>query len=170
MRTRTPSMTKSAQRSRRYRERQKALRSASRDVTTVIPETPVVPRETPVTPVTVTVAPQIEVIPSRARRWSAIGRAAVGLAIVSTGAFIAYTSMRANAWFGHSLTPDPTAADIYANLSVAAEVLACLIPTGILFYRRSGERFTALRGWLLMVIVLTVAFCAAGGFAVTNLN
>jgi len=163
-------MTKSAQRSRRYRERQKALRSASRDVTTVIPETPVVPRETPVTPVTVTVAPQIEVIPSRARRWSAIGRAAVGLAIVSTGAFIAYTSMRANAWFGHSLTPDPVAGEIYSHLSIAAEVIASLIPTAIRFYWQNGEAWTAARGWVLMAVALVVVFFAAGGFAVTNLN
>jgi hypothetical protein len=45
----------------------------------------------------------------RYRTWSAIGRAGVGLAIVTTGAWIAYTSMRGNAWFGHSFTPDQTA-------------------------------------------------------------
>ena len=69
----------------------------------------------------------MEVIPPPAPRryWSALGRAGVGLAIVSTGAFIAYTSMRANAWFGHSLTPDPVAGEVYSQLSVAAEVLAC---------------------------------------------
>jgi hypothetical protein len=116
------------------------------------------------------VAPQIEVIPPRPLRWSAIGRAAVGLAIVFTGAFIAYTSMRASASFGRSITFDPVAGDVYSNLSVAAEILACLLPTGITFYLRSGERFTALRGSPLMAIALTVVFFAAGGFAVTNLN
>src|SRR5262249_19111910 len=152
---------KSAERSRRYRERQKALRSASRNVTTVVPETPVLPTETPVTPVTVAVAPQIEVIPPRPRRWSAIGRAVVGLAIISTGAFIAYTSMRANAWFGHSLTPDPVAGEVYSHLSVAAEIIACLIPTGIRFYFQNGEVWSALRGWALMAVALVVVFFAA---------
>jgi hypothetical protein len=104
------------------------------------------------------------------RFWSAIGRTMVGTAIVATGAFIAYTSMRANSWFGHSLTPDPTAGEIYSNLSVAAEVLATLLPTGIMFYRRNGEAWTALLGWLLLVVALVVVFFAAGGFAVTNLN
>jgi hypothetical protein len=102
--------------------------------------------------------------------WSAIGRAGVGLAIVSTGAFIAYTSMRANAWFGHSLTPDPVAGEVYSHLSVAAEVIACLLPTGIRFYAQDGEWWTALRGWVLMAVALVVVFFAAGGFAVTNLN
>jgi hypothetical protein len=114
--------------------------------------------------------PRIEVLPPRYRPWSAIGRAGVGLAIVVTGGWIAYTSMRGNSWFGHSLTPDQTAGDIYSQLSVAAEVLACLIPTAIRFYAQDGERWTVLRGWALMLVTLAVVFLAAGGFAITNLN
>jgi hypothetical protein len=114
--------------------------------------------------------PRIEVLPPRYRPWSAIGRAGVGLAIVATGAWIAYTSMRGNSWFGHSLTPDPAAGEIYSNLSVAAEVLACLIPTGIRFYWTSGEPGSAMRGWTLMAVALVVVFFAAGGFAVTNIS
>jgi hypothetical protein len=105
-----------------------------------------------------------------ARSWSAIGRAAIGLSIIGTGAFIAYTSMRANAWFGHSLTPDPVAGEVYSHLSVAAEVIACLIPTATRFYWQDGDWWTALRGWLLLAVALVVVFFAAGGFAVTNLN
>jgi hypothetical protein len=107
---------------------------------------------------------------SAPRFWSAIGRGGVGLAIVATGAFIAFTSMRANSWFGHNLTPDPVAGEVYSHLSVAAEVIACLLPTGIRFYAQAGERWTALRGWVLMAVALAVVFFAAGGFAVTNLN
>jgi hypothetical protein len=102
--------------------------------------------------------------------WPTIGRALVGSAIICTGAFIAYTSMRANAWFGHSLTPDPTAGEVYSHLSVAAEVIACLIPTAVRFYWQDGDWLTALRGCLLMAVALVVVFFAAGGFAVTNLN
>jgi hypothetical protein len=102
--------------------------------------------------------------------WRASGRVLVGLAIAGTGAWIAYTSMRGNAWFGHSLTPDPAAGEIYSNLSVAAELMACLIPTAMRFYWTDGEAWTAVRGWALMVVALVVVFFAAGGFAVTNLN
>jgi hypothetical protein len=104
------------------------------------------------------------------RRWRAVGRVSVGLAIVGTGAFIAFTSMQANSWFGHALTPDPVAGEVYSRLSVAAEVIACLIPTGIRFYWANGEAWSAVRGWALMAVALVVVFFAAGGFAVTNLN
>ena len=109
-------------------------------------------------------------LPARPTWWAAIGRTMVGLAIVFTGAFIAFTSMRANSWFGHSLTPDPTAGEVYSHLSVAAEVIACLIPTATRFYWQDGDWWTALRGWALMAVALTVVFVAAGGVAVTNLT
>ena len=107
---------------------------------------------------------------SHGHRWRATGRVTVGLAIVGTGAWIAYTSMRGNAWFGHSLNPDPTAGEIYSNLSVAAEVMACLLPTAMRFYWTNGEHWTAIRGWALMAVAFVVVFFAAGGFAITNIN
>jgi hypothetical protein len=100
--------------------------------------------------------------PPPPRGVSSVGRAGVGLAIVSTGAFIAYTSLRANAWFGRSLTPDPVAGEVYSNLSVAAEIIACLIPTGIRFYWTSGEPWTALRGWALMAVGRTSILGSTG--------
>jgi hypothetical protein len=156
-----------------------AVRNAARDAATVTaPDSGYVARLLMLEPapaanaVTRLMEPRIEVLPPPARRrsWTAVGRAGVGLAIVCTGAFIAYTSMRGNAWFGHSLTPDPVAGEVYSNLSVAAEIIACLIPTGIRFYWRNGEPWTAVRGWLLMAVALVVVFFAAGGFAVTNIN
>ena len=66
--------------------------------------------------------------------------------------------------------PDPTAGEIYSNLSVAAELMAGLIPTAIRFYWQNGERWTALRRWGLMAVALVVVFFAAGGFALTNIN
>jgi hypothetical protein len=172
MKMKTPS--KSAIRARRWRETRKLALANAANAPANAPvaeiEHPVVPAQTSVTPVTVTPVDKIEIIPPRSRPWSAFGRTAVGLAIISTGAFIAYTSMRANAWFGHSLTPDPVAGEVYSHLSVAAEIIACLIPTGIRFYFQNGEVWSAVRGWALMAVALVVVFFAAGGFAVTNLN
>jgi hypothetical protein len=156
-----------------------AVRNAARDAATVAaPGSDYVARLLMLEPapaanaVTRLMEPRIEVLPppTRHRFWTALGRAGVGLAIVCTGAFIAYTSLRANAWFGHSLTPDPVAGEVYSNLSVAAEIIACLIPTAIRFYWQNGEPWTALRGWALMAVALVVVFFAAGGFAVTNIN
>jgi hypothetical protein len=90
--------------------------------------------------------------------------------MVGIGAWIAYNSIRSNAWFGHSLAPDPTAGDIYSNLSVGAELAACAIPTANKFYWQDGNRWTVVRGWMLMAVALVVVFFAAGGFAVTNIN
>ncbi len=156
-----------------------AVRNAARDAATVAaPGSDYVARLLMLEPapaanaVTRLMEPRIEVLPppTRHRFWTALGRAGVGLALVCTGAFIAYTSLRANAWFGHSLTPDPVAGEVYSNLSVAAEIIACLIPTAIRFYWQNGEAWTAVRGWALMAVALVVVFFAAGGFAVTNIN
>jgi len=165
MKTKTSSMTKSAVRARRWRENRKLALANATNVPTNALTTAI---SSPVESVTA----RVEVIPPQPprRAWTSLGRAGVGLAIVSTGAFIAYTSMRANAWFGHSLTPDAVAGEVYSHLSVAAEILATLLPTGAMFYARSGERFTAARGWALMAVSLVVVFFAAGGFAITNLN
>jgi hypothetical protein len=160
--TKTPKDPTGAERQRRYKAKRRAQLALA-----VAANAPL-PAAVTTEPVTV-VTPRVEVLPPR-RHWQAAGRLAVGTAIVATGASIAITSMRGNAWFGHSLTPDPQAGEIYATLSVAAEVLACLIPTGIRFYSAIGERWTALRGWALMAVALVVVFFAAGGFAVTNIN
>jgi hypothetical protein len=102
--------------------------------------------------------------------WGTIGRKVWGLGLIGTGAFIAVTSLQANAWFGHSLTPDPIAGEIYSRLSVAAEVVACLLPTAIGFYRADRRPLAALWGTGLMAVALVVVFFAAGGFALTNIS
>jgi hypothetical protein len=154
---RVPKDPTGAERQRRYKAKRKAQQQLPATVTT---------------PVSAPVVACVEVLPSTQPRryWSAVGRSTIGLAIIGTGAWIAVTSMAANGWFGSSISPDPLAGRIYANLSVAAEVMACLIPTGIRFYCNGGERWTAFRGWALMAICLAVVFLASGGFAISNLN
>ena len=102
--------------------------------------------------------------------WNTIGRGVVGLALVGLGIALALTSMQANAWFGHSLTTDETAGEIFTRLSVLAEIVACVLPSAIRFYWRDGDRWTALRGNLLLAVALIVVFFAVSGFVLTNLN
>jgi hypothetical protein len=104
------------------------------------------------------------------RGWSAIGRGLVGMAVAGCGVAIAVTSIRANAWFGKSLTTDADAGEIFSRLSVLAEVTACLIPTANRFYWQDGEWRTALRGFLLMAVALTVVFFAASGFVLNTIS
>jgi len=104
------------------------------------------------------------------RRWQAVGRGVVGLAVAGCGVAIAVTSIRANAWFGHSLTTDPLAGEIFSHLSVLAEITACIIPTACRFYWQDGDWRTALRGFLLMAVALTVVFFAASGFVLNTIS
>jgi hypothetical protein len=167
--TKTPKDPTGALRQRRARARRKA------ELTVTTPSVTFEKRndlKAGVTAVTAPVTARVEVLPPHPPRrlWSAIGRTAVGAAIICAGIGIVITSIRANAWFGHELTPNPTAGEIYARLSILAEILTALIPTAIRFYWSSGEPRTALRGWLLMAVALIVVFFAAGGFAITNIN
>jgi hypothetical protein len=96
----------------------KASQAAATALATLnaMPATPVATPETAVARNVVTgpwvKKPEVEVKVPRRTAWTALGRIGVGAAIVATGAFIAFTSMRANSWFGHALTPDPAAGDI----------------------------------------------------------
>lgn len=80
------------------------------------------------------------------------------------------TSIRANAWFGRSLTTDANAGEIFSHLSVLAEISACIIPTANRFYWQDGDWRTAVRGFLLMAVALTVVFFAASGFVLNTIS
>jgi hypothetical protein len=104
------------------------------------------------------------------RHWRAIGRGAVGLTVAGCGVAIAVTSIRANAWFGRSLTADPLAGEIFSHLSVLAEITACVIPTANRFYWQDGDWRTAFRGFMLMAVALTVVFFASSGFVLNTIS
>jgi hypothetical protein len=102
--------------------------------------------------------------------WNAAGRIIVGVLLVAVGVTIAVTSMEANSWYGHSLTTDVAAGDIFARLSVLAEIAACILPTANRFYWEDGSWWTLIKGTAMMVVALVVVFFAASGFVVTNLS
>jgi hypothetical protein len=110
------------------------------------------------------------IIPRRRSLWESAGRKMVGLFLAGCGVAIAYTSVRANSWFGHSLTTDAAAGEIFSHLSVLAEIVACAIPTANRFYWQDGDWKTAIRGVILMAVALTVVFFAASGFVLVNIG
>jgi hypothetical protein len=78
---------------------------------------------------------------------------------------------------GPLLTPEhlnaqeaPAAQEIFSNLSVLAEIAACVIPTACRFYAQDGNWGTVLRGWLLMAIALLVVFFASSGFVLNTIS
>jgi hypothetical protein len=141
-----------------------AKRRASTDLVLVQPEI------IDATAVVTIASPRRESASNLSRVWGAAGRGAVGLFIAGCGVAIAVTSMRANAWFGHSLTTDQNAGEIFSHLSVLAEIVACAIPTANRFYFQSGDWLAAVRGMMLMAVALTVVFFSASGFVLTNIS
>jgi hypothetical protein len=134
------------------------------------PTTPSVEIIEPIQSVATTATPHGHPGQGHGLYWRATGRIATGLVIAGCGVAIAVTSIRANAWFGRSLTSDAAAGEIFSHLSVLAEIVACAIPTATRFYWQDGERRTALKGIALMCLALTVVFFAASGFVLTNVS
>jgi hypothetical protein len=128
------------------------------------------PNQQVTTPATPSGHPHVLSVDAARRGWRAIGRGTIGLALAGCGVAIAVTSIRANAWFGRSLTADADAGEIFSRLSVLAEITACVIPTANRFYWQDGDWRTVFRGLLLMAVALTVVFFAASGFVLNTIS
>src|SRR5437867_589831 len=85
-----------------------------------------------------------------------VSRIAVGVVLIGAGLTLAFTSMRANAWFGYALSVDGSAGSIFATLSVTAELIAFVLPTANRFYRDLGERWASLRGWAMALVASAI--------------
>jgi hypothetical protein len=145
------------ERKRRQRERQALTVIEPRDIAPSMPSPSVTFTRDMVTV-------QRDPIPFR------IGRSLIGLVLIGAALMIAFTSMRANAWFGYALSVDHNAGQIFANLTVTAEVIAFFLPTANKLYRQMDERWTALRGWFMTIAASAVVFLAASGFVLTNVG
>src|SRR5262245_51543003 len=78
--------------------------------------------------------------------------------------------MRANAWLGYALSVDAIAGDIFATLSVTAELIALVLPVANRLYCQAGERWSAVKGSLMAVVASAVVFFAASGFILINVG
>jgi hypothetical protein len=99
-----------------------------------------------------------------------IGCTVIGLALVALSFALVYASVRANAWVGFALSVDETAGQIFATLSVVAELIAFVMPTANRLYRQAGDRWTALRGSLMTLVASGMVFFAASGFVLINVS
>jgi hypothetical protein len=158
-----------AARARRYRARKRlALAPAWRDTVPAVTERDakaVTAHEAPID-ARVTVMPPA----TRDTLLFGVGRALIGLTLIGAALFVAYTSMRANAWLGHAMSIDDNAGHIFAGLTVTAELIALVLPVTASLYTQMGDRWPALLCWLMAPIVCAVVFFAASGFVLTNVG
>jgi hypothetical protein len=155
-----------AERTRRYRARKRqALAPAWRDTLPAVTQRDAAPvTEAPIQ-ARVTVMP-----PTPDKVLFGIGRSLIGLTLIGAALFVAWSSMRANAWLGYAMSIDADAGHIFASLTVTAELIALLLPTSAALYLQMGDRWPAVLSWLMVPIVSAVVFFAASGFVLTNVG
>jgi hypothetical protein len=165
-----------AERARRYRARKRqAVALAWRDALPAAVPNGTVDALPAVTqrdaaPVTARATPRVTVMPPDSRVLFSVGRSLIGLTLIGAALFVAFTSMRANAWLGYAMSVDDNAGHIFASLTVTAEMIALLLPTTAALYVQMGDRWPAVLSWMMTPIVCAVVFFAASGFVLTNVG
>jgi hypothetical protein len=99
-----------------------------------------------------------------------MSRSAVGLTLIALAFALVYASVRANAWVGYALSADESAGQIFATLSVVAELIAFVMPTANRLYRQAGDRLAAARGSLMTLVASGMVAFAASGFVLINVS
>jgi hypothetical protein len=87
---------------------------------------------------------------------AALALSAVGIAI--------------NAWFAQSLGSSPFAGWLFLAVGVAADLAALVLPSAAAGLWHTGQRATALAGWVVWLITFVFAVTAGIGFAATNIS
>ena len=67
-----------------------------------------------------------------------------------------------------ALSVDENAGQIFATLTVTAELIAFLMPTANQLYRQIGKRWDAAKGWFILIIASSIVAFAASGFILTK--
>jgi hypothetical protein len=87
---------------------------------------------------------------------SALALSAVGIAI--------------NGWFARSLGASDLAGWLFLAVGVAADLAALVLPSTAAGLWHTGQRATALAGWVVWLITFVFAVTAGIGFAATNIS
>jgi hypothetical protein len=150
-------MTKAERRRLRREHRRERQRNALVPVTGI---TPAIPIEKPA-----------EALKSvRPIAVQDIGRCIIGISLICLAFALVYASVRANAWAGFALSADENAGEIFATLTVTAELIAFLMPTANHLYRQMGELWSAAKGWFIVIVASSIVAFAASGFILTSVS
>jgi hypothetical protein len=96
-------------------------------------------------------------------------RMAGGLVLAAIACAIAWFGLNINAWYGATLGRTAEASLWLAGLSVAADVLALILPAAARTLWQDGKRIEALIAWSLWGSTIVIALMAAVGFASVNI-
>jgi len=98
-----------------------------------------------------------------------VARAAGGAALAVLAVVVAWFGIRINAWYGGTLGRNSEASTLLSGLSVAADVLALILPTAARTLWTDRRRMAAAVAWALWIITIAVALMATVGFAALNI-
>ena len=161
---------KSVARAKVYRPRKKRAKPASAEPedlsseSLIPPEflpTEAAPPEPPVAPPSAIMshpdkAPSREYLAPVLLSIAALALAAVGITI--------------NGWFARSLGSSDVAGWLFLAVGVAADLVALVMPSCAAGLWRTGQRATALVGWVIWLMTFVFAVTAGIGFASTNIS
>ena len=98
-----------------------------------------------------------------------VTRVAGGAALAVLAVAVAWFGIRINAWYGSTLGRTPEASTLLSGLSVAADILALVLPTAARTLWTDRRRMAAVVAWALWTITVAVALTATVGFAALNI-
>jgi hypothetical protein len=161
---------KSVARAKVYRPRKKRAKPASVETEDLSSESLIPPEFLPTeeAPPEPPVAPPTSVTSHPDKAHSREYLAPVLLSIAALA--LAAVGITINGWFARSLGSSDVAGWLFLAVGVAADLVALVMPSCAAGLWRTGQRATALVGWVIWLMTFVFAVTAGIGFASTNIS
>jgi hypothetical protein len=110
-----------------------------------------------------------QVLPAPASRRRTVFRFIGGTMLAAIAVGVAWFGVQINAWYGASLGKTAEAGALLAGLSVAADILALILPAAACALWFERHRAAALVAWAVWTMTIAVTLMASIGFASLNI-